>query len=78
MPGLNLGVGAQVRGTAIGSNAYGASPPPTTATAAAFGPAATPAASSANLTPTTPGGLAFWVGVAGVAFLAAVYYSLPG
>lgn len=78
MAGLNLGVGAQVRGTSVGGNSWGASPPPTTATAAAFGPSATPAASSASLTPSSPGGLAFWVGVAGLVFLGAVYYSLPG
>lgn len=78
MPGLNLGVGAQVRGTAVGANSYGSSPPPTTATAAAFGPAATPAGQGANLTPMTPGGLAFWTGVAGLVFLVGVYYSLPG
>lgn len=76
MPGLNLGVGAQVRGTTV--NPGGSQPNPTTATAAAFGPAATPATSTAALTPSSPGGLAFWVGVAGLVFLVGVYYSLPG
>lgn len=73
MPGLQLGIGAQARTTALGGT-----PPPTTATQAAFGPAATPAVGSSALAPNDVGGLAFWVGVGGVVFLLAVYYSLPG
>lgn len=77
MPGLSLGAGAQVR---TGGN-YGfssQSPQPTTATAAAFGPSSAPAPMSSNLSPANAGGLAFWVGVAGVALLVGIYYSLPG
>lgn len=76
MPGLNLGVGANVRTTYV--NPGGSTPKPTTATEAAFGPAAAPSPGVSSLTPTTPGGLAFWAGVGGALFLVAIYYSLPG
>lgn len=75
MPGLQLGAGAQVR--ARGSYSYGDAPTPTTATEAAFGTANAPASSGAALSPSHPAGMTFWAGVAGVAFLLLVYYSLP-
>lgn len=76
MPGLSLGVGANVRGGGYTTGAGGA-PPATTAQGAAFGTASAPAASSASLAPTTPAGVAFWIGIGAVAFLGALYWTLP-
>lgn len=76
MPGLNLGVGANVRGRA---QAFGGnSPPPTTATQAAFGSAVAPSAGVSSFMPNTPGGLSVIIGLAGLALLAFTYWSLPG
>ena len=75
-PGLSLGVGASVRGGV--QSRYGGTQAPTTAGQAAFGPGLDTAASTAALTPSQPGGLAFWLGLAGVALVAWTYYSLPG
>jgi len=76
MPGLQLGVGANVRTGAQPS--YTSSPAPTTATEAAFGPGASMAPAVAGLAPNTPAGLAVWVGIGGLVLLVAVYFSLPG
>lgn len=75
MAGLNLGANVGARAQAY----YGGSPAPQTATEAAFGPGLAPAPGAASvLSPTHPAGIAFWVGIIGVAGLLAVYYSLPG
>lgn len=76
MPGLSLGVGAQVRGGGYTTSAGGA-PPATTAQGAAYGTAAAPAASTASLTPTQPAGLAFWISVGAMVWLFGIWYSLP-
>lgn len=78
MAGLNLNAGAQVRVSAptIGNGG----PPPQTVTQAAFGPGFTttgrPSSTSA-LSPNDPFGMALWVGVAAVAGLLFIRYSLP-
>jgi hypothetical protein len=76
MPGLNLGAGAQVRVGAPYN--YGSVSAPTTASQAAFGPGIDAAASVSALSPTNPAGLATWTGIAGLALLIFIYYSLPG
>lgn len=74
--GLSLGVMGNAR---VGANArYGNTPAPTTAGEAAYGTALNTAPASAALTPAEPGGLAFWLGVAGIALLGGLYWSLPG
>lgn len=76
MPGLNLGAGAQVR--ARGQASFGdVQPAATTATQAAFGTEAAPASSTSALAPNHPAGVVFWAGIAGVAFMLFLYYSLP-
>lgn len=77
MPGLSLGTGAQVN--ARGNLSYSDSPVPaaTTATQAAFGTEMAPASSTSVLAPSHPAGVVFWAGVAGVAFMLFLYYSLP-
>lgn len=76
MPGLSLGVGAQVRGAGYTQSAGGA-PAATTAQGAAFGVQNAPATKGAALAPTSPAGLAFWIGIAGGLALLGLYYSLP-
>lgn len=76
MSGLNLMGGAQV--TARAQARAGTVAAPATASAAAFGTSLTPAHSATALAPTNPGGLAFWIGIAGVAVLGLLYWSLPG
>lgn len=75
MPGLSLGAGAQVR--AGSGYSFSDQVAPTTATQAAFGTEMTPASSTASLAPTHPAGVVFWAGVAGVAFMLFLYWSLP-
>lgn len=76
MPGLNLGVGGNVRARA---QAYaGNSPPPTTATQAAYGVAFAPSAGVATLLPNNPAGMAATIGFIGLGLLALLYWSLPG
>lgn len=74
--GLNLGVAGDIR--AGSQSRYGSSPAPTTAQAAAFGPALDTASGASALSPNDGTGLAFWVGALGVAGLVFIYYSLPG
>lgn len=74
--GLSLGVGGSVRAGA--QSRYGSAPAPTTAQAAAYGPANDVTTPTSALAPTTGTGLAFWVGAVGVAGLVFIYYSLPG
>lgn len=79
MSGLSLGAGAQVRvgAPSTGQSAY---PLPSTASQAAFGPGFTqggmPDAKS-SLLPNDPFGVALWTGVAAVALLLFIRYSLP-
>lgn len=56
----------------------GSVPQPTTASQAAWGTSLTASVGAAALMPNDAGGLAIWVGLAGVAALALIYYSLPG
>lgn len=75
MSGLSLGANVGARGQAF----YGSSSTPATASEAAFGPALAPSPGIGGaFSPTQPAGIALWVGLAGVAFLAFLYYSLPG
>ena len=76
MAGLRFQTGLDV---ASGPAArYGNVPAPTSSTEAAFGTANGPSAPMSALSPANPGGLAFWVGVVGVAGLVLLYRSLPG
>lgn len=78
MPGLNLNAGAQVRvtGPTIGNGG----PAPQTVTQAAFGPGFSQTGQPSTrsvLMPNDPFGLALWVGIAAVAGLLFIRYSLP-
>lgn len=76
MAGMDLGIGAQARASAQAR--YGSIPNPTSASEAAYGTAQDVASSRGALGPNHPAGLALWVGLAGFAFLGALYWSLPG
>lgn len=76
MPGLNLRGGANV---SVSPQAFsGSVPNPSSASQAAFGPGVNAASSASALNPTNPAGLATWTGLAGLALLLFIYYSLPG
>lgn len=76
--GLNLSAGGQVR---LGApTSFSSAPMAATATEAAFGPGYTQAGSpdaKAALFPNDPFGMAFWLGVAAVAALVFIRYTLP-
>ena len=76
MAGMNnlLSLQASARGTVRA----GSVPQPGTASQAAYGQALSPASGAAPLSPNDAGGIAIWTGIAGVAALVALYYSLPG
>lgn len=80
MPGLSLGVGAQVRS---GQQAmYGTAPPASsTAYAAGFGAgsdgSSTAATGLAALLPNDPAGVAFWWGILSFVALIGLYHTLP-
>ena len=78
MPGMPnlLTIQAGARGTVRA----GAAPArPATASEAAYGPAVSRSGMAGSpLAPNDAGGIAFLVGVAGVAALVLIYYSLPG
>jgi hypothetical protein len=76
MPGLRFQTGLDVQSGP--QPRYGSAAAPTSAQEAAFGTANAPASPIAALSPANPGGLAFWIGVTGTAFLILLYRSLPG
>lgn len=76
MPGIFMNVMGNA--TAAPQARYGNAPAPSTATEAAYGVGSAPPNPRAGLHPGGPTGMAFWTGVAGVAFLLFVYRSLPG
>jgi hypothetical protein len=78
MAGLNLDMRMGGSARAGAQARYGNSPAPTTATEAAYGTALAPSGGlSSLLMPNDATGVALWVGVAGLAWLLFLYYSLP-
>lgn len=80
MAGLSMSIGGFGSGaTPNAPAAYGTQQSYDTVTAAAFGPGMTVPVDTAGqaLHPATPTGLAMWVGVAAVAALVFIRYSLP-
>lgn len=77
MPGMNLGT---FGGVSRRPQATTAPNQATSVTAAAFGPGYTTSGPSTKsaLTPNDPGGIAFWVGVGGIAGLVYLRHTLPG
>jgi len=78
MPGLNLRVHGGGGVAAYGSQGNTTNNQPSV-TAAAFGPGySAPKQSTASiLMPNDVGGMVFWSGVVGAAFLVLIYHSLP-
>ena len=79
MAGLSLNVGGFGGVKSTDEASYGSSTSYDNVTAAAFGPGvSTPVASGASaLHPMAPTGLAVWAGIAAVAALVLIRYSLP-
>lgn len=81
MAGLNLGLGARAQvATGPAATGGGAYPLPSTAAAAGFGPGFTQPGmpgGRAALLPNDPFGIALWTGVAALAVLLFIRYSLP-
>ena len=80
MAGLNLRVGGFGGVNTASTPQYGTAQSYDNVTAAAFGPGYTVPTGNAMsaLSPSEPTGLALWVGIAALAGLVAIRYSLPG
>ena len=79
MAGLNLNVGGFGGVSTTSPSSYGTASSYDSGTSAAFGPGVSIASESATsaLNPGTPTGMAVFVGVAAIAALAFIRYSLP-